>query len=167
MANGEPPATWMTDVQRALAILFVGTFCLIVVVMVIKVTFWGDIPTVSDILKIIIPAMINLVTFVAGYFYGSSKAKDQSDASQQRVVDKLTSTPPGTLPPTPSLAVVAPWWSKLADTEKAAITAAGPNDPRIAAVIMAMTAGAATPDDLAYLVSKGLLTQERADAIKT
>lgn len=166
MANGttETPGA-MADVQRALALFFVGTFCLIVVIMVIRVTFWGDIPTVSDILKIIIPAMINLVTFVAGYFYGSSKAKDQSDASQQRVVDKLTSTAPGSLPPPPPIVPVAPWWGKLTDAEKNAIAAAAA-DPRVAAFVTASTVGAATPDDLAYLASKNLLTPERAAAIQ-
>lgn len=165
MANGNgSDSGWMADVQRALALIFVGSFCIGFLFMVGKVVFRGNVDQNLDILKIIIPAAITFVGAVIGYFYGSSKSKDQSDASQQRVVDKLTSAPPGTLPPNPT-APVPPWWGRLTDEEKNAITAASAGDPRIAAFVTASQVGAANVDDLNYLVSKNLLTQERLAVI--
>lgn len=166
MADDTAQPGWMSDVQRALAIILVATFSVALLVMVVRVTFWGDIPTISDILKIMVPALINVVTFVLGYFYGSSKAKDTSDTSQQKIVDKLTSTPTP-IAPAPAVA----WWTKLSDSEKTAITTAQglgsvSPDARVAAFVTASQVGAATPDDLNYLVSKGLLTAARANEIK-
>ena len=156
---------WMSDVQRALAIILVATFAAALLLMVVRVTFWGDIPTVADILKILIPALINVVTFVLGYFYGSSKAKEAADAGQQKIVDKLTSpTPPAGAPAAPT--VVVSWWSLLTAPEQAAIEAAAPADARVAAILTALKTGKAEAPDLADLVAKGLLTQTRADMLK-
>ncbi len=170
MANGDQAVEsgWMADVQRALAIVLVGTFALTLLLLTVRIIIWGDPPTMVDLLKTLISALINVVMLVLGYFYGSSKAKEQSDTSQQKIVEKLTSTaPPGPTGPVAPLPgpSTAPWWGKLTDAEKNAITAEGVNDPRVAAFITASTTGAATPDDLAYLVTKGLLTQDRATAI--
>lgn len=161
-------AGFMTDVQRALAMMLIGAFVLTLLIMAIRITIWGDPPTLVDILKTLISALINVVMLVLGYFYGSSKAKETSDSSQQKVIEKLTSTAPPTGGPVAPLAaatVVVAWWSKLTDAERTAITEAAPTDPKVAAFMAAAQTGKATPEDLAYLVTKGLLTQERATVI--
>lgn len=169
-ANGQADnVTWMSDVQRALALILVGTFAFALMLLTVRLVIWGDPPTLVDLMKTLISALINVVMLVLGYFYGSSKAKEQSDSSQQKIVEKLTSTaPPGpTGPVAPVPSTNAPWWSKLTEAEKTAITAAVPNDPRVAAFVTASTVGSATPEDLAYLVAKDppLLTPDRATAI--
>lgn len=58
------------------------------------------------------------------------------------------------------------WWdSKLSEEERIAIAAAG-SDPQVMSFITAANTGDATPEHLEYLVTKGLLTQARADEIK-
>lgn len=103
-----------------------------------------------------------------GYQFSSSAGSDKKDDTQAKVAsslaEKVSAPQPAPPPPPPP---VAAWWSDLDDAEKNAITAAGATDPRTQAIIAAMTAGSATADDLAYLVSKDLLTQVRADAIKS
>lgn len=170
MANGNTEnITWMSDVQRALAIVLVGTFALTLVLLIIRIVIWGDPPTLVDLVKTLISALINVVMLVLGYFYGSSKAKEQSDASQQQIVEKLTSTnPPGTPGPVAPIAapvVVVAWWSLLTPAEQAAVTATASTDPRVQAFVTAAGTGRATADDLTYLVGKGLITQDRATAI--
>jgi hypothetical protein len=163
----QPQGTWMSDVQRVLALMLVGAFTLVLLIFAFRLVIWGDAPTLVDLIKTLISALINVVMLVLGYFYGSSKAKEQSDSSQQRVVEKLTS-PPGSpaapVPPAPT--VIVAWWSLLTEAERAAITADAPNDPRVAAFAVAAGLGKATADDLAYLVARSLLTQDRATAIQ-
>lgn len=161
--------SWMSDVQRALALILVGTFALTLMMLTIRVVIWGDPPTLVDLIKTLISALINVVMLVLGYFYGSSKAKEQSDSSTARVVEKLTSPPPnGPVAPVPSppAAPAIAWWSLLTEEEKTGITAAAATDPRVQVFAAAAAIGRATPDELAYLVSKGLLTPERATAIQ-
>lgn len=164
-------AAWMSDVQRALALVLVGTFAFALVLLTIRLVIWGDPPTLIDLVKTLISALINVVMLVLGYFYGSSKAKEQSDNSQQKIVEKLTSTqppgPPGPVAPAPAPTIVVAWWSVLTPGEQAAITAAVPGDPRVAAFAAAAQSGKAAVVDLDYLVAKGLLTPERAAIIGT
>lgn len=172
MANGNGQSenvTWMSDVQRALALVLVGTFALTLVLLTIRIIIWGDPPTLVDLMKTLISALINVVMLVLGYFYGSSKAKEQSDSSQQKIVEKLTSTAPpgptGPVAPVPGPTIVVAWWSVLTPEEQAAITAAATADPKIQAFVTAAGVGKASQDDLTYLVTKGLLTQDRATVI--
>lgn len=162
--------SWMSDVQRILALAFVGTFCVAFLMMVGRLVIFGAIDDVVDILKILIPAAITLVTGVVGYFYGSSKSKENAEASQAQLVDKLTSTPPGTIPPTPGTVPPAgtptPWWSLLTEAEKSAINTLSASDAHVRTIATAMASGGANADDLEYLVTVGVLTADRAAAIK-
>lgn len=169
MANGNESDGWMNDVQRALALALIGIFVVTLFVMAVRVTFWGEPTIVVDLLKTLIAALVNVVMLVLGYFYGSSKAKEASDSSQQKIVEKLTSTAPpngGPVAPLAAPVVVVAWWSLLTDAERAAIAAAAPTDPKVAAFMSAAQVGKATPDDVANLVAAGLLTTERAAAIQ-
>lgn len=165
MANGANNSGWMEDVQRALALGLVITFCVSLLLVMVRLVVWGDPPTMIDVAKLLLNALINVVMLVLGYFYGSSKAKEQSDTSTQRMMEKMTPAAPPP-PAAPPAAVIAAWWGKLTEEEKTAITAAAPADARVSAFMTASAVSTATPDDLAYLVSKGLLTQARADEIK-
>ena len=107
---------------------------------------------------------IKMASDGSGYQFNSSAGSDKKDDTQAQVSSKLAEKV-APQPPQPTVPV-PPWWSRLQDGEKNAITAAATTDPRVAAFVTASQVGAATPDDLAYLVGKGLLTQERADLIK-
>lgn len=112
--------------------------------------------------------MITSINWWMGSAKGSDANNKMADANSEVVRKLSTTVGTGGNGPQPSVPV-PPWWSRLSDAEKNAITAASvgpPPDPRVAAFVTASQVGAATPDDLAYLVSKGLLTQDRADAVK-
>lgn len=174
MANGEDTmngtVTWMSDVQRALALLIIGCLVLVTTALTIRMVMSADIKDISDLVKIMLAALVNMGLIGLGFFFGNTSAKMQSDAGQQKVVEKLTSTAPpgpsGPVAPLPAPTVVVAWWSKLTDAERAAITAAAPNDPKAASFMAAAQTGVATPDDLAAMVAKAYLTQERATAIQ-
>lgn len=101
---------------------------------------------------------------------GSDKKDDANTAVSKALAEKVP-TPPSPTPvapaPVPASVVVA-WWSALSADEQAALTAAAATDPKVQAFVDAAKIGKATPDDLAYLVSKipPLLTQARVDALK-
>lgn len=159
---------WMSDVQRAIAIMLVGTLCICIVMATARVLYSGDAPTAADMAKTLQAALVNMGLIALGFFFGNTMAKMAQDAGQQKVVDKLTSTQPpngGPVAPVPAPSAAVPWWSKLTDTEKSAITSAASTDPHVQAIVAAMTAGASNADDLAYLVTKLLLTPDRATLI--
>lgn len=118
-----------------------------------------------------ITTFILMAKSASDYQFVSSSGSDKKDDAQTAVAKSLADkvpTPP-TAPPAPiapAPVTPTPWWSKLTDAEKNAITAAAPGDPRVQGIVAAMTAGAANADDLAYLVSKGLLTADRPAAIQ-
>lgn len=175
MANGSDevaPVGWMSDVQRALALLLIGLLVAAAAALVVRLVISGDVKDILDLAKIMLAALVNMGLIALGFFFGNTMAKMASDAGQQKVVEKLTSTAPvGTPGPVAPMAgptvVVVAWWSKLTDMERAAITAAAPADPKAASFMAAAQTGVATEDDLKDLVDKGLLTQARADAIKS
>ncbi len=137
---------------------------------VIIFLFWLKPPAAADsqLLNTLVgiyfgTGLVTAITWWMGSAKGSDANNKMADANSE-VVRKLSTTV-GTGNGQPNVPV-PPWWSRLNDAEKNAIAAAGPGDPRVAAFITASQVGAATVDDLTYIVSKGLLTQERADAVK-
>lgn len=164
MANGTDKVAdgWMSDVQRALALILIGTVAFMVIALTVRIVISGDLPTIASLLKELKDALTNMSLIALGFFFGNTMAKMAQDKSQQDLVQKMTPTAPGT----PSAVPVPPWWAKLTEDEKNAIAAAMKADPRIDTIKSAMTAGAATPEDLQYLVAANLLTQDRADAIQ-
>lgn len=171
MAEGgeEAPGGWMSDVQRAIAIILIGAFSIITVSATVRMVVSGDMAALNDMAKTLQAAMVNMALIALGFFFGSNMSKMIADAGQQKIVEKLTSTQPGPPAggPVAPLAgpTVLPWWNALTDDERVSITSSA-SDAKVAAFIAAAQIGKATPDDLAYLVNAGLLTQARADAIK-
>lgn len=167
--DAQPTVTWMSDVQRALALLIIGILVFTACALVLRMVISGDIAAVIDLAKVTNSNLTNMGLIALGFFFGNTMAKMAQDAGQQKVVDKLTSTAPpngGPVAPLPAPTVVVAWWSLLTDAERAAITAAATTDPKAASFMAAAQTGRATQDDLDDLVSKNLLTQARADAIK-
>jgi hypothetical protein len=164
----------MSDVQRAIALILIGTLAATAFLIAIRLVIWGDAAALLDMAKTLQSNLTNMALIALGFFFGSTIQKALSDAGQQKIVEKLTSsTPPATGPVAPLAAppepvVVVAWSSKLTEAERAAIaSAANAGDARVAAFITAADAGKASPDDLTYLVGKGLLTQERATQIQS
>lgn len=161
---------WMADVQRALALILIGFLALASFGLVVRLIVSADIGSVVDLAKIMLAALVNMGLIALGFFFGSSQSKEKADASQQKIVEKLTSTaPPPAGPVAPLAAPIAPiiaWWSVLTDDEREAIKQASTTDSKAATFMAAAQAGRASDVDLANMVSLNLLTQARADAIK-
>lgn len=168
--NENQDTGWMSDVQRAIALILIGTFAASVLIATVSSIFWSGSAPLTDMSKTLQAALVNMTLIALGFFFGNTMSKMVQDAGQQKVVDKLTSNgppPAGPVAPVPAPVVIVAWWSKLTDAERAAISSAAPNDPDAASFMAAAQTGAASIEDLADLVAKGLLTQERADVIKT
>ena len=173
--NGNASSTpgWMTDVQRAIAMMLIGAFAIATMIATICSIFWPQQAALIDMAKTLQAALVNMSLIALGFFFGNNQAKAVADAGQQKIVEKLTSTAPPTGGPVAPLAapvVVVAWWSLLTEAERTAITAAAtaaPPDARAAAFMAAAQSGKASSDDLTYLVAHGLLTQDRATAIAT
>lgn len=167
----DPPAInnngWMSDVQRALALLIIGILCFATAILVLRLSWSADVVSIIDIAKIMLAALVNMGLVALGFFFGNTSAKMTQDAGQQKVVEKLTgqNPPGGPVAPLPVPVVVIAWWSLLTEGERAAIEGFTPN-PRVMKFIETAKIGKAVPDDLTYLVSLGLLTAERAAEIQ-
>lgn len=169
--NGTSGVGWMSDVQRALALLLIGTVAFMVIVLTLRIAVSGDLPTIAALLKELKDALTNMSLIALGFFFGSNMSKLLADAGQQKIVEKLTGTPSppgpgGPVAPVPQTVVVMAWWGLLTKEEQDAITEAGKTDSLIAKFIVTAGIGKAAPDDLAYLVSKNLLSPERAKQIE-
>src|SRR5882672_4878233 len=100
MANGDDtpgPTGWMNDVQRAVALILVGTFASCAIIATIRLVIMGDPDAIIDMVKTLQAALVNMALIALGFFFGSNMSKVLADAGQQKIVEKLTSTqPPGT-----------------------------------------------------------------------
>lgn len=88
------PESWMGDVQRAIAILLVGTFAAIVVAVSLRLVFSGATDTLEDMAKTLQAALVNMGLIALGFFFGSSLSKRNADTSQQKLVERLMPPPP-------------------------------------------------------------------------
>lgn len=158
----------MNDVQRALALILIGSFAFVAVFSTICSIFWPDATALTDMAKSLQSNLTNMCLIGLGFFFGNTMAKMAQDAGQQKVVDKLTSTAPPTGGPVAPLAgptvVVVSWWSLLKPEEQVAMEASA--DARVKEIVSAFKSGTAQPSDLVDLVTKGLLTQARSDEIQ-
>jgi hypothetical protein len=170
MANGDDQKTnlrMMLNLKGALAFFLVGVAALMVLIWMLRPPRTGadgvDAGTVALIASMI-TLFIKMAADAVGFQFNSSAGSEKKDEVQAGVSAKLAdkvASAPGAPPTVP----VPPWWRRLTDTEKNAITTVAAGDARVAAFVTASQVGAATKDDLDYLVTKGLLTQDRATAI--
>lgn len=132
-----------------------------------------DAGTVAVIVGLI-TTFVLMAKSASDYQFSSSAGSDKKDDAQTAVSKALADKVPAPVaassapisPAADAAAVVIPWWSVLTDTEKAGIAGAAVANPKAAAFMVAAQTGKATADDLADLVSKNLLTQDRADVVK-
>lgn len=163
--NGKP--WWAPDAQG---------FVIGAVVFMVAVALFYRMTHPAEINDKLLDMMLTILfgtAFVAiiNYLVGSSRGSQAKDETQNKIMEKLTSAPPGgPVAPVPSPpAVEVPWWNRLTDAERTAITAAANDDPgdtRLVSIATGPVTIKPNPDDLAYLVTKGLLTQDRATAIQ-
>lgn len=106
MANGtdETPKTaaensWMSDVQRALAMILIGSLALVGVFLTVRLIFIADADSLLDMTKTLQAALVNMALIALGFFFGSNKSsKDKDDT-----ISKIAMTPP----PPPVIAPLA------------------------------------------------------------
>lgn len=161
---------WMSDVQRAMGLILIGSFALITVLATVRLLILSDAAAITDMSKTLQAALVNMGLIALGFFFGSNMSKMLDDAGKQKIVEKLTSSGGPVVPAAAAVpVVVASWWSLLTAAEQAVVEAAAvavPTDVRVQAILAAFKSGKAEAVDLTDLVSKGLLTQTRADEIK-
>jgi hypothetical protein len=149
------------DFPALLAINIFATFAAVIILcFFVKIPVDGPLGNLLEVLK-------NIVLLMVGFYFGSSAGSKTKDDSQNKIVEKLTATaPPG--PPGPVAPVSAepvPWWSRLTDEERTVIETHALTDTRAATFMIAAKAGTAETSDLAYVVTKGWITQARASEI--
>jgi len=155
---------WMSDVQRALAMILIGSFAFVAIFSTVCSVLWPEATALTDMAKSLQSNLTNMCLIGLGFFFGSNMSKMLDDAGKQKIVEKLTS-PSGPVVPAAASVVVVSWWSLLKPEEQAAIEAAASTDARVATILTAFKSGKAEVPDLTDLVVKGLLTQARADEI--
>ena len=168
----QPPRTIREAIVNAPAKIVLAFFLtvvaanMVIVLLIILVYAKGtiDAGTIALIASMVM-LFIKMAADGNGYQFNSSAGSDKKDdvnaTVSKALADKVQPAAPVVPPPAPIA-----WWGRLKNGEPAAITAAAATDPKVMAFITAANVGAATPDDLTYLVTKGLLTQERATAIQ-
>lgn len=141
------------SIQSYLAFLLSSATVGLIFLLVLR----GGLQSADDVTKTAIGAMLTVgfATIIQFYFGSSQKEGKKDDA--MAAIAAMPSANNG----------ASPWWSKLNETEKTVIGANAKDDPRMNAIAQAMATGSATADDLAYLVSRGVITQSRADTIKS
>lgn len=160
-ANPTRPV-WLPDTKGFLAIAIVVIMATIILTLLWKSELKLD-EKVYGALLTLLGVLTGCFKDVYGWAFGSSQRDDKRDDA----IVTAALAPPPPVPPAP--VVVASWWSLLRSDEQAAIetaAAAVPPDVRVQAILAAFKSGKAEPADLADLVTKGLLTQARADEIK-
>lgn len=167
-ANGVKKSPWFQS-ERPFWYPDAQGFLMFAMVLICGVSLFYRMTHASEVNDKILDMMITIafstcLVLIYNFAFGSSSSGAKLADTQNRITEKLTSvTPP--IAPSPAPVVIVAWWSLLTPAEQSAITANAANDPRIQAFVAAATAGKAAVDDLTYLVTKGLLTQDRATAI--
>lgn len=143
----------------------------LVVIAASMVVLWMLHPPTGDASQIgllagFVTLFIKMAADAIGFQYNSSDGSQKKDEVNAAVAGKLADKVPSSAQPKPT--TVASWWSLLSPAEQANIetmATINPPDARVRAILAALKSGKAEAPDLADLVTKGLLTQARADEI--
>lgn len=166
------------SIQGMLASSVTGGFILILLV-------WMFFPPAGDpgslaVLNTLTGSFATAFGVVVSFYFGSTKGSNEKDRTISTMAATASAAPAPAAPavgtttstttaqtttPTPEKAP-SPWWNLLTDAERQAIFAAAPTDTKVQDFISRAHAGAATVDDLTYLVGVGLLTEDRSKAIQ-
>jgi hypothetical protein len=152
-------------------------FVLILLSFVLVYTWMNYPPNSADgnmiaLLAGFVTLFLTMTKDAVGYNFTSSASQERQQQTAQdtasKAIDALAASAPlvpSPPPVSPAPNVVVAWWSLFTSPEQEAMIAASA-DPRVQSIIDASKVGKASSDDLAYLVSKNLLTQERQTAIQ-
>lgn len=113
---------------------------------------------------------IKMAADAIGYQFNSSSGSDKKDETQAKVAGALADKVAPVVVPPPPPANGTPWWNRMTDAERSAITSASgsdPSDAKLSAIVSGPVKMKPDPDEITYLVSKNLLTQDRANAIQS
>lgn len=156
-----PRPFWMPDTKGLLAIVVVGLFGTTIFILMFK---QGPADTtIFAVLTTLLGVLAGVIKDVYGYHFGSSASSSSKDDTISKM---LPPAPPPTNGAVHDAAPVVAWWSRLTPEEQGAISSAAPLNPQVQAFIDAAKAGHASADDLAYLVSRGLLSETRSKEIQ-
>lgn len=151
------PPIWIPETRTVIVCWMMVSSFFIIVLIWAKPSTGAD----SQLLNTLIGMYVG-TGFIStiNWWMGDSKGSDVTNKMQDKMADAIR---PASLPVPP--VVVVAWWSLLTDAEKTAIQAS--TDPKVLAFVSAAASGKATVDDIKYLVTVGLLTPERANAIQS
>lgn len=149
---------WLPDTQGFLAIAIILVVSVLAFVLLMRPVTFDD--KVAGAFMTLLGVLTACLNNVYNYFFGSSRGS----AAKDDALTKLVATP---APPPASPDAVIAWWSLLTEQERAEITKAAITNDRVRAFVESSAAGKATPADLDYLVSVGLLTPERSRAVQS
>ncbi len=95
MANGtdetKPAAdnSWMGDVQRAIAMILIGSLAIVCVFLTLRLIFFAEADALLDMAKTLQAALVNMALIALGFFFGSNKASKDKDET----ISKIAMTP--------------------------------------------------------------------------
>ena len=145
-------------------------FVLIVMSFVLVLTWMKAPPNTNDgnmiaLLAGFVTLFLTMTKDAVGYNFTSSASQERQQQTvndqASKAIDALAASAPVATTPV----VVKAWWWLLTSDERDAITAKAKDDTRCASFMDAAQKGTASAADLTYLVSLGLLTNDRATAI--
>lgn len=91
---------WMSDVQRVLALILIGSFSIVTLFTTASSTLWPDATTPADMAQTLQQALVNMCLIGLGFFFGSSTGSVKKDDAMiaSAIAAGPTGTGPGTLP---------------------------------------------------------------------
>lgn len=118
---------WMSDVQRALALLLIGSVAFMIAAFTLRIILSGDPAVIGPLLKELKDALINMSLIALGFFFGSSQGSQAKDQVQAKAIENLTATGTGNgAPAAVTAAAVAAAPAAAAMAAPAAAAAAAP-----------------------------------------
>lgn len=107
---------WMSDVQRAIALILIGAFAVVTVFSTFCSVFWPEASGLIDMAKTLQQALVNMVLIALGFFFGSNMSSKLKDATISKIatgapssngeVAKVITTTPAEASTTPTITTV-------------------------------------------------------------
>lgn len=156
----KPIPYWVPDTRTVIVCwMMVSSFVLVVL------CWWRPPPADNQIITMLVSVYVStgFITAIT-WWMGSAKGSDANNKMQEKMSEAVAASAGAVV--APAVVVKVSWWSLLAPAEQAGIVAAAPADAQVQTSLTAFQSGKAEATDLATLVSKGLLTQDRSTQIQ-
>lgn len=144
-AKQQTPDGWMGDVQRAIAMILIGSLALVCVFLTLRLIFLGESEDLLDMAKTLQAALVNMALIALGFFFGSNKAsKDKDDTIRKIALEPVAPIAPvavvAPVAPVAPIAPLAPVQSGNAGTEgRETIITTAPAEPSVTPTITTVT----------------------------